>query len=289
MSLAFGGSESSSDVSDNEDNLPYPIPLPRSSFLTLDFSPTTYLSSLRNRHQTLEDLRSELRSRSQLLSKELLDLVNTNYQDFLSLGGSLKGGEEKVEEVRVGLLGFKRDVEGIKRKVEERRKEVEGLMGERACVRREIRLGRALCDFASRLEELEGRLMVDSDTKNGAREYDIERDFLSESDVSDDATGATYETGSASMSSKRLQRLVQNYLLIKHVRIGIGPEHPFIMAQDSRMERLRNTLLLDLGTALKQAKSRDEEDTVALMRVLGIYREMGECREAIITLNALKS
>jgi hypothetical protein len=49
-----------------------------------------------------------LRSRSQLLNKELLDLVNSNYQDFLNLGNSLHGGEEKVEEVRIGLLGFRK-------------------------------------------------------------------------------------------------------------------------------------------------------------------------------------
>ena len=94
---------------------------------------------LTNRHQTLEDLRSELRDLSSSLNKELLDLVNENYTDFLSLGSTLKGGEEKVEEVRVGLLGFQRDVNGIKAAVTNRKEEVRGLVGERKQFRLERR------------------------------------------------------------------------------------------------------------------------------------------------------
>ncbi|KAJ4338723.1 hypothetical protein N0V95_007994, partial [Ascochyta clinopodiicola] len=82
---------------DNDDlsTLPFARPLQRSDFLDPNFTPSAYLSTLSNRHQTLEDLRSELRTRSQLVSRELLDLVNANYADFLTLGNSLRGGEEK--------------------------------------------------------------------------------------------------------------------------------------------------------------------------------------------------
>ena len=105
MSKFYFGGGSGDVSSDDEDNLPYPEALPRSDFLAPTFDAPTYLSTLSDRHQTLEDLRSDLRERSQGLSKELLDLVNTNYEQFLSLGSDLKGGEEKVEDVRVGLLG----------------------------------------------------------------------------------------------------------------------------------------------------------------------------------------
>jgi hypothetical protein len=66
--------------------------------------------------------------------------VNTNYEQFLSLGSDLKGGEEKVEDVRVGLLGFKRGVEDVRGKVRERKLEVEGLLGEKKSVSKEIAL-----------------------------------------------------------------------------------------------------------------------------------------------------
>lgn len=145
----FGDSdESGSDFDEDTSGLPFPKPLSRSSFLAPDFDPATFLSSLTNRHQTLEDLRLELRDLSQTLNKELLDLVNENYQDFLSLGSVLKGGEEKVEEVRVGLLGFQRDVAAIQAKVEARRKEVESLLQEKKRYRMKANIAKALLDIA---------------------------------------------------------------------------------------------------------------------------------------------
>ena len=151
----FGGGSGSISSEDDEDNLPYPEALPRSDFLSADFDAPTYLSTLSDRHQTLEDLRSDLRERSQALSKELLDLVNTNYEQFLSLGSDLKGGEEKVEDVRVGLLGFKRGVEDIRAKVRERKVEVASLLSEKRGVGREIALGRGLLELDARLEGVE--------------------------------------------------------------------------------------------------------------------------------------
>jgi len=87
----FGDSDGSgAELSDNDhdSSLPFPKPLSRSPFLAPDFDPATFLSSLSNRHQSLADLRIELRDLSEALNKELLDLVNENYQDFLSLGSA---------------------------------------------------------------------------------------------------------------------------------------------------------------------------------------------------------
>lgn len=65
------------------------------------------------------------------MSKELLDLVNDKYQDFLSLGNTLRGGEERIEEVRVGLLGFQRDLTSVRENVKRRREDVAALIDEK--------------------------------------------------------------------------------------------------------------------------------------------------------------
>src|SRR5580692_11072425 len=142
MSKFYFAGDSGSISSSDEDNLPYPRALARSDFLALDFDALSYLSSLSHRHQTLEDLRLDLRERSQALSKELLDLVNTNYELFLSLGSDLKGGQEKVQDVRVGLLGFKRGVEDLRAKVKGRGLEVEKLLEEKTRASKQISIGR---------------------------------------------------------------------------------------------------------------------------------------------------
>lgn len=230
-------------------------------------------------------MRSELRARSQLLNKELLDLVNEHYQDFLGLGSSLKGGDEKVEEVRLGLMGFRGEVEGLKRVVEERRKDVEASLGEKKEVRKHIAVGRALLDVDARLDVLEERLMIHSAKKlslNGQEDVsgDEGEDYSEEEQPLDAEEGAFAPLG-------RLQDHVQQYLCVKQLMERVGPEHPFLVAQQARLMRVRNTLLLDLSAALKQAKDAKEVGKDRVLRIIGIYRDVNDAKEAVRVLRGL--
>jgi hypothetical protein len=235
--------------SDDDYDLPYPAELPRSAFLAEDFNPQTYLSTLRNRHQTLEDLRSDLRQRSQLLNKELLDLVNGNYEEFLSLGAGLKGGEEKVEGVRVGVLGFGREVQGIRDVVEGRKDDVESLIEEKKSMRRDVAFGRALLELVERVEEMEDVLSMRS-TGDGE---DVDQE-----DEDPDVIA-------------RLRRSSVEFELLTRLRdrIRAKGEHALIAALRPRILEIRRLLLLDLSSALKQAKSAD--DPGAVVEIMGCF------------------
>ncbi|KAK8203569.1 hypothetical protein M8818_005216 [Zalaria obscura] len=262
--------------SDDEDTLPYPAPLPRSDFLSPNFSPQDYLSTLHNRHQTLEDLRSDLRVRSQELSKELLDLVNGNYEEFLSLGSTLRGGDDKVEEVRVGVLGFRREVEGVRDRVAEREREVRLLVEERKGLRKGVATGRKLLDIDERLTELEGRLM-------GAQtgEEDSENDEEGEDEGLEELTDGERV---AQVAVLRLRKHAVMYLRIGQLMDQVGRDHPFIVSQQARMMKVRNTLLLDLATMLKQAKTAGQAGSNQMLKIVGVYRDMDESSEAVKVL-----
>lgn len=225
-------------------------------------------------------MRAELRSRSQLLSKELLDLVNSNYQDFLNLGNSLHGGEEKVEEVRVGLLGFRKEVDGLKKVVNEREQEVGGLLDERRDVRAKIELGRRLLDYDARLRELEDELDINNAGKeaheNGAEDVSDSED--EEEDEEDDNYG---------VSVTKLRRNVLQYRLIQELEKSLG-DHPFVAAQLARFTKIRSTLLLDLSTALQQGKSAGQAGTGRIVKVMKIYADMEESEEAVKVLKSMK-
>ncbi|KAF1951637.1 hypothetical protein CC80DRAFT_496017 [Byssothecium circinans] len=285
-------SPNASDSDDNLDSLPYPVPLPRSAFLAPDFTPSTYLSTLHNRHQTLEDLRSELRSRSQLLSRELLDLVNSNYQDFLGLGRSLKGGDEKVEEVRVGLLGLRKEVEASKGLVAAREEEVGGLVREKEDVRRKIMVGRRLVEYDDRLRGLEEVLVIETAGKvgvvNGDRDRDGDVDSEDSEEDSEEDEDEDEDDGVVGVSISRLRRHVLQYRIVRELEKGLE-EHPFIAAQASRMIKVRNTLLLDLSTALHQAKSAGLAGQGRVVKIMKIYADMEESAEAVEVLKSLKA
>lgn len=260
--------------------MPFPQALPRSDFLTPDFTPEAYLSTLHNRHQTLEDLRSDFRQRSQSISTELLDLVNANYEEFLSLGLRLKGGEEKIEEVRVGVLGFGREVGGVSDLVASRTQEVGSLLEEKKRIRKDVMVGRRLLEIEERLEDLEARLMVEPSNSLSANNPSA-NDLDSDDEDEDEDEG---DTATPTILS-RLRKHAQAYLLLTHLTQKVL-DHPFVIAQQSRLLRVRNTLLLDLRTAVKQAQTTGVEGK-QLLDFLVIYRELGETEEGVEALKSI--
>jgi conserved oligomeric Golgi complex subunit 2 len=253
-----------------------------------DFDPATFLASLSNRHQTLEDLRQELRDLSQSLNKELLDLVNENYHAFLSLGATLKGGEEKVEEVRVGLLGFQRDITAIQAKVEARQKDMECLLKQKKELKRQANIGRALLDILERIEELEQKLMIGEAAKlrpdmieGSDSGFDL---FDSDSDGSD-ADGLN---SVAVISLGRLEHHIQKYACIMAISERLGRDHPFLISQQPRIEKIKATLLFDLKAALEQVNSAAERRDGRILKVLHLYDLLGETAGAVSALQRLK-
>lgn len=205
--------------------------------------------------------------------------MNNNYQDFLSLGGSLKGGDEKVEEVRLGLLGFRRDVEGLKSKVEDKATEVEALIAKRKTIRRDIQLGRTLLEIDQRLAELEKKLMLVSTTSaDPGRGRD--------SDASSESGGESDEERGITLS--KLQRHAQQYVYIRRLMAKVGADHPFVSMRQGQVAKLRNTVLLDLSTALKQARRPGIASEGQVLKVLEIYKNIGEIGEAVHLLKESK-
>lgn len=193
------------------------------------------------------------------------------------MGSSLQGGEEKVEEVRLGLLAFKRDIEALKEKIEKRRKEVAELLEERKRIRSEVQVGRLLLEVDERIQELERRLVV---VMNPPAKEDEDTDLSDTDEESEESDG---------ISTSRLNRHALQYIYIQRLIERIGPEHPFLIKEDARIIRLRQTILLDLRNALRQIAPIEDEDKGRLISILGIYREMGEFKEALKVLKERKT
>lgn len=198
------------------------------------------------------------------------------------MGSSLKGGDEKVEEVRLGLLGFRREVEGLRVKVDSRRGEVEGLVGERKRIREQIQVGRQLLEVETKIGELESRLMLAS---TGARKAEEDGE-ASDVDNSDEESEEEGEGNGITVS--KLRRHMEQYMYIRRLFEKIGDVHPFLVKQEERVLRLKQTVLLDLNSALKQADAGGEERREDLLKLLGIYKQMGQANEAMKVLKESK-
>ncbi|KAK4099572.1 hypothetical protein N658DRAFT_568066 [Parathielavia hyrcaniae] len=299
--LAASPSNSGSKPDDDDDDddtgpLPFPAALSRSDFLAPDFDAAAYLSALHmggpaSRHQTLEDLRAELRDRSAAISAELLELVNANYTAFLSLGDELKGGEDRVDDVRVALLGFRRAVEELQGRVAERRVEVGRANAELAGVKEAVELGRKMLELEERVAGLEARLAVGGLVKRGRKdvgdgdegEENWGDDFDSEESDEEDE-GEEGELEFLGSSPAKLGGLVREYLLAEGIADSIGRDMPFVKKNEERMARCRNTILLDLSTALKEARKAGHVGQARIIQYLRIYRSLNAQAEAVRVL-----
>lgn len=266
-------SDEDDDDFDPDAPLPFPTALSRRDFLAPDFNAATYLSSLfpsdstttttsaagagGHRHQTLEDLRAELRERSSAISAELLELVNSNYAAFLGLGDGLRGGGERAEDVRVALLGFRRQVEDVQARVRGRREDVQRSGAELRAVRGEVEVGRRMLELDERCGVLLGRLEGEEGGEGG--------DDESEDD-----------------EEERLVEMVREYNAIVRLADALGRDMPYVRKMEERITRCRNTLLVDLGASLKEARKTGQQERT--VRLLGLYRVLRAYSEGVKTL-----
>ncbi|KAK0739331.1 oligomeric golgi complex component, COG2-domain-containing protein [Apiosordaria backusii] len=292
-------STASSDDDDleNSSSLPFPAALSRRDFLAPDFDPAAYLSTLHtggpaSRHQTLEDLRSELRDRSSAISAELLELVNSNYTAFLGLGDELKGGEERVEDVRVALLGFRRAVEEVQSRVRERRVEVGGLNQELKDVKGAVETGREMLELDERVGGLEKRLAVgsvgqqqqpkrDGDSSD-EEDWDDDDEFFGSDD--EEETGEEDGVEFVSSSPAKLAALARDYAHVEGLAEAIGRDLPFVKKTEERISRCRNTILLDLSTAVREARKAGGKGQGRMVKLLAVYRALDAQAEAVKVL-----
>ena len=187
-----------------------------------------------------------------------------------------------MEEVRLGLLGFKREVEGLRGKVDGRRKEVEELVEDRRKIREDIQVGRRLLEIERKIGDLEGRLLLAS---TAPREAEANEEGMAPSESEDESDE---EPGSSGIGILRLRRHMEQYMYIKGLVEKTGPEHPFLVKQEERVLRLKQTVLLDLNSALKQAVAGGEDMKGDLLKLLEIYKQMGEASEAMQILKEYK-
>ncbi|EKG18955.1 hypothetical protein MPH_03771 [Macrophomina phaseolina MS6] len=180
----------------------------------------------------------------------------------------------------------------VRGQVAGREQEVRGLLAERERVRRERGVAHALLEVERRVGELEAGLVVGqggggggaAKKENGTEAGSVESSDEDEDEEDEDSEDEDEGDTGGGISPARLRRLARQYLGVRQIVRKIGVEHPFLVAQEPRLTKIRNTLLLDLGAALKQAKAAGPQGKNRVLKVMSIYAEMDEGMEAVKVL-----
>lgn len=90
-----------------------PLWFKASSFLAPSFDPEAYIADLKS-FVPLESLAKELRSHLASLKSELVDLINRDYADFVSLSTRLVDVDSAVARMRAPIVEFREKVAGFR-------------------------------------------------------------------------------------------------------------------------------------------------------------------------------
>lgn len=159
-----------------------------------------------------------------------------------------------------------------------------------------MEVGRALLGWEGRVAALESRLGMrgpgegvveqrsggGSDDEESDSEADDEEEVLSDDGGDEEVDVTSNRAGAASQA--RLGRRIQEFKVIRQSAARLGSMFPFMVAQQPRLLRIRNTLLLDLSSCLQYAKGSPGRS----LEVLAMYRELDAGKEAAESLRAVK-
>lgn len=108
-------------------------------------------------------------------------------------------------------------------------------------------------------------------------------------DGTDSGTGPPgfLEDGEGLTSTKRLQKLVDSWVYIVGFLLPrIPTDHPFLKAQEPKMKKCKETLLIDLRSALRESKAKG--DQVRCLNVMGLFGDLNAEADAVKVLRELK-
>ncbi|KAF9120120.1 Conserved oligomeric Golgi complex subunit 2 [Mortierella sp. GBA39] len=216
---------SSATVADSD--FPLSTGIDRTALIAADFDTDEFLSA--RRHLPLEELKSQLISHMKELKTELVELINSDYADFINLSTNLNGVDRMMEDLRKPLDRMKDDAIAVKSNLESVVGSLEQKLEHRADIREKKASLQLLLNISESVAKVEGLLQISSgsETPSGLRD------------------------GNESISvAKRLERVAIEYNQMQYL-VTKGASLPFVTNIDWRLVRIKETMSENLSTVLR--------------------------------------
>ncbi|KZO95535.1 COG complex component [Calocera viscosa TUFC12733] len=230
-------------------------------------------------HTSLPDLRTELREYLAQLKEELIELINRDYGDIVSLGTDLRGEGERLERLGKPILGMKLEVERARGELDEVKAVVRDKLAERTALRDEKVLLQLLLTLSESLVRLESLLAIASPPSE-----DPEMPTISERmELAPPAT---------SRGAKHLARVASEYLqLLYHADKARAENCAFVESNQWRIDQIKTTLSRDLDnlftSLLTSSASQQSNDGFFASNTSDRGRRLPELNEVLRTYDAL--
>ncbi|KAK1230452.1 hypothetical protein PQX77_006462 [Marasmius sp. AFHP31] len=234
-------------------DLPEYVPLSHdNSYLTAEtFDVEDFLLS--RSHTSLQDLKVELRDYLSNLKEELVQLINDDYEAFISLSTDLKGEGTRLSNLKAPLVGLKQEIQTSKSELYAIQDTIQEKLKKRAALREEKALLHLLLKISESMTRLESLLLIS--TNENPEMDDI---------PALNPEGQTEERGNR---AKHLSRVAAEYTqLLYHANKARGERCAFVDEIQWRIDRIQSTISSDLDhlfgttlTSLTEGKGESEK------------------------------
>ncbi|KAL0574960.1 hypothetical protein V5O48_007005 [Marasmius crinis-equi] len=261
---------------DTAHDLPEFVPLSHdNSYLTAEtFDVEDFLLS--RSHTSLQDLKTELRDYLSNLKEELVQLINDDYEAFISLSTDLKGEGTRLSNLKAPLAGLKQEIQISKSELYAIQDNIQEKLKKRAALREEKALLHLLLKISESVTRLESLLLISSNEN-------AEMDDMPTLNPNDEHAE---ERGNR---AKHLSRVAAEYTqLLYHANKARKEKCMFVDEIQWRIDRIQSTISSDLDhlfgtTLISLIEGKGEGEKTKLMGdlteclktydVLGLWRD----------------
>jgi len=219
-------------------NGPSTLSFDKDDFAHPDFKVDEFIAKHRRAGVPLETLKEDLSLYLEVLETAMYDLINRDYQDFVSLSSNLVGLDTAIEDLSSPLNVLKQDVSNIQSKMRETLKTVDLTISERNALREKrlvLEKFLAIDDSIQRLQSL---------------------------------LGPTNQRGSGDVLEEAAHRWVVLQSQLKSDQMDLS-SLPFVKERKATMDDLNASLVKKTATLF--GKALDGSDVPALRQAMRVY------------------
>ncbi|KAF9579837.1 Conserved oligomeric Golgi complex subunit 2 [Lunasporangiospora selenospora] len=187
----------------SENDFPLSIGIDRAALTSSHFDSDEFLSA--RRHLPLDELKSQLIAHMKELKTELVELINSDYADFINLSTNLNGVDRMMESLRKPLDRMKDDATGVGSNLQSVIGSLEQKLEQRAEIRERKASLQLLLNISESVSKVEALLQISG---------------------SDNSAGPDSHKENISVA-KRLERVAIEYNQMQYL-VGKGTGLPFV-------------------------------------------------------------
>ncbi|CAG8499793.1 2025_t:CDS:10 [Diversispora eburnea] len=191
-----------------------------------NFSSDSFLAN--RRHITLDELKKELTTHLKSLKSELVEMINRDYASFVDLSTNLKGVDKVIEEVARPLGKMREEVQEVRTNLQNVIDSLENQLFHRTSIREKKAALQLLINIHESVRKVENLLLISSESTS------------------------THSPDESNV--KQIERVAIEYNQMQYL-VSKGKGLPFVENIDWRITRIKETLRINLSSALRSALS----------------------------------